>query len=77
MLSGPHLFNFLEIAAQLREVGALREVADAAALAAAVEQLWDHPESAKRMAEAGLGVMRANQGALQQLLDGLGSLVRV
>ncbi|MCY1259487.1 3-deoxy-D-manno-octulosonic acid transferase [compost metagenome] len=77
VLSGPHLFNFLEIAAQLREVGALREVADAAALAAAVEQLWDHPESAKRMAEAGLGVMRANQGALQQLLDGLGSLVRV
>ncbi|MOA25429.1 3-deoxy-D-manno-octulosonic acid transferase [compost metagenome] len=76
MLSGPHLFNFLEIAAQLREVGALGEVSDAVGLAAAVEQLWDQPESAQRMADAGLGVLRANQGALQRLLDGLGRLVR-
>ncbi|HBX57079.1 MAG TPA: 3-deoxy-D-manno-octulosonic acid transferase, partial [Pseudomonas sp.] len=31
VLSGPHLFNFLEIAAQLREAGALLEVGDATA----------------------------------------------
>ena len=29
----------------------------------------------KRMAEAGLAVMRCNQGALQRLLDGLGRLI--
>ncbi|MBD9501502.1 lipid IV(A) 3-deoxy-D-manno-octulosonic acid transferase [Pseudomonas sp. BGr12] len=76
VLSGPHLFNFLEIAAQLREVGALREVADAPSLAVAVAALWDEPASAERMADAGLGVMRANQGALERLLDGLGRLIR-
>lgn len=75
VLSGPHLFNFLEIAAQLREVGALREVADAPSLAVAVAALWDEPASAERMAEAGLGVMKANQGALERLLDGLGRLI--
>ncbi len=75
VLSGPHLFNFLEIAAQLREVGALREVADAPSLAMAVAALWDEPASAARMAEAGLGVMKANQGALERLLDGLGRLI--
>ena len=76
VLSGPHLFNFLEIAAQLREVGALREVADAPSLAVAVTALWDEPASAVRMADAGLGVMKANQGALGRLLDGLGRLIR-
>ncbi|MBD9678980.1 lipid IV(A) 3-deoxy-D-manno-octulosonic acid transferase [Pseudomonas sp. PDM18] len=76
VLSGPHLFNFLEIAAQLREVGALREVVDAPSLAVAVAALWDEPASAERMADAGLGVMKANQGALERLLDGLGRLIR-
>ncbi|AGI26336.1 3-deoxy-D-manno-octulosonic-acid transferase [Pseudomonas sp. ATCC 13867] len=76
VLSGPHLFNFLEIAAQLREVGALREVVDAPSLAVAVAALWDEPAIAGRMAEAGLGVMKANQGALERLLDGLGRLIK-
>ena len=76
VLSGPHLFNFLEIAAQLREVGALREVADAPSLAVGVAALWDEPASAERMAEAGLGVMKANQGALERLLEGLGRLIK-
>ncbi len=71
VLSGPQLFNFLEIAAQLREVGALREVLDAPTLAVAVGQLWEQPEIARDMVDAGLGVLRANQGALQRLLDGL------
>lgn len=69
VLSGPHLFNFLEIAAMLREAGALQEVNDAAALAAAVQRLIGRPEMAKAMADAGLRVMKANQGALQRLLD--------
>lgn len=69
VLSGPHLFNFLEIAAMLREAGALEEVGDAPALVAAVGRLFEQPAVAKAMADAGLGVMKANQGALQRLLD--------
>ncbi|MGV8916401.1 MAG: lipid IV(A) 3-deoxy-D-manno-octulosonic acid transferase [Pseudomonas sp.] len=68
VLSGPHLFNFLEIAALLRFAGALEEVADAAGLGKAVQQLFDQPAIAHNMAQAGLDVMRANQGALQRLL---------
>lgn len=75
VLSGPHLFNFLEIAAQLRSAGALQEVEDAEGLAVAVRQLIELPGNAQRMAEAGLNVMRSNQGALQRLLDGLGRLI--
>jgi 3-deoxy-D-manno-octulosonic-acid transferase len=75
VLSGPHLFNFLEIAAMLRSAGALEEVSDAAGLAAAVQRLIEQPEQAKAMADAGLAVMKANQGALQKLLDGIGRLI--
>ncbi|CAH0269162.1 3-deoxy-D-manno-octulosonic acid transferase [Pseudomonas sp. Bi123] len=75
VLSGPHLFNFFEIAAQLRSAGALAEVDDAEGLALAVQRLFELPRDAQRMAEAGLKVMRTNQGALQRLLDGLGRLI--
>jgi 3-deoxy-D-manno-octulosonic-acid transferase len=75
VLSGPHLFNFLEIAAQLRSAGALQEVEDAEGLALAIQRLFELPRDAQRMAEAGLKVMRSNQGALQRLLDGLGRLI--
>ncbi|MCD5994982.1 lipid IV(A) 3-deoxy-D-manno-octulosonic acid transferase [Pseudomonas sp. CDFA 602] len=75
VLSGPHLFNFLEIAALLHSAGALEEVADAAALAVAVQRLFDQPQLARTMADAGLDVMKANQGALQRLLDGIKRLI--
>jgi 3-deoxy-D-manno-octulosonic-acid transferase len=76
VLSGPHLFNFLEIAAQLRAAGALREVADAGDLAQQIEQLWRAPEAAQAMREAGLAVMQSNQGALARLLAGLERLLK-
>ncbi|MFJ5298206.1 lipid IV(A) 3-deoxy-D-manno-octulosonic acid transferase [Pseudomonas sp. NPDC088368] len=75
VLSGPHLFNFLEIAALLRNAGALEEVSDAAGLAAVVQRLIEQPEQAKAMADAGLAVMKANQGALSKLLEGIGRLI--
>ncbi|GLH36858.1 lipid IV(A) 3-deoxy-D-manno-octulosonic acid transferase [Pseudomonas moraviensis] len=76
VLSGPHLFNFLDIAAQMREAGALVEVDDAEGLAIDVQRLFELPRDAQRMAEAGLAVMRRNQGALQRLLDSLGRLIK-
>ena len=75
VLSGPHLFNFLDIATQLRDAGALLEVDDAQALAQQVARLWREPAVARSMDEAGLGVMRANQGALARLLAGLKPLL--
>ncbi|WP_070412298.1 lipid IV(A) 3-deoxy-D-manno-octulosonic acid transferase [Pseudomonas lundensis] len=75
VLSGPHLFNFLEIAALLRDAGALEEVDDAQGLAVAVQRLFELPQDAQHMAQAGLNVMLANQGALQRLLDGLARLL--
>ncbi|MBB2493741.1 lipid IV(A) 3-deoxy-D-manno-octulosonic acid transferase [Aquipseudomonas ullengensis] len=75
LLSGPHLFNFLEISALLREAGDLREVHDSDELFAALQQLFAEPDLARRMAEGGLGVLRANQGALARLLAGLQRLL--
>jgi len=75
VISGPHLFNFLEIAAMLRDAGALQEVDDALGLAAEIRRLIELPQDARRMGEAGRTVMKANQGALQRLLDGLGRLL--
>lgn len=75
VLSGPHLFNFLDIAAQLREAGALREVADAPALVQAVTEFWNDPQRTAQARMAGLAVLVANQGALGRLLDGLDRLV--
>jgi 3-deoxy-D-manno-octulosonic-acid transferase len=76
VISGPHLFNFLEIAAMLREAGALEEIDDATGLALAVQRLIELPQDAQRMGAAGLAVMKANQGALQRLLAGLGRIMR-
>lgn len=75
VITGPHVFNFLEISAMLREAGALQEVDDAEGLATTVRRLVELPQDARRMGEAGNQVMRANQGALQRLLDGLARLL--
>lgn len=75
VIMGPHRFNFLEITAQLLEQGALCEVADAQALGKQVALLLSEPARAAAMRDAGLAVLKANQGALKRLLDGLGRLL--
>ncbi|PZW65650.1 3-deoxy-D-manno-octulosonic-acid transferase [Pseudomonas sp. URMO17WK12:I1] len=75
VIMGPHRFNFLEITAQLLEHGALSEVADAGALGDQVAMLLSNPARAAEMRDAGLAVLKANQGALKRLLDGLGRLL--
>ncbi|AHL77047.1 3-deoxy-D-manno-octulosonic acid transferase [Stutzerimonas stutzeri] len=75
VLTGPHLFNFLDIAAQLRDAGALGEVTSAPELAAAIKLFWGDPEQAERARAAGLAVLRNNQGALDRLLAGLKALL--
>ena len=68
-LTGPHYFNFLEIAEQLLDAQGLREVADAQALAQTVAELWKSPEQVQKMNAAAQQVLQRNQGALQRLLD--------
>ncbi len=68
-LTGPHYFNFLDIAKQLLEAGGLQEVADYQQLAQTVAELWRNSEKAQVMCRAGQQVLQRNQGALQRLLD--------
>jgi len=75
VLTGPHLFNFLDIAAQLRDAGALAEVDSAPELASTVEAFWVDPARAAQVRSAGLTVLKNNQGALGRLLQGIGALL--
>jgi len=75
VLSGPHRFNFLEISDLLENAGALVEIADADALAAQVGRWLDDSASARAAGEAGQAVVKANQGALERLLEGIGRLL--
>ncbi len=75
VLSGPHRFNFAEISQLLEQAGALVEVADAAAMAAQVQAWLDDEVARERAGEAGRKVVEANQGALEQLLQGISRLL--
>ncbi len=75
VLAGPHLFNFLEIAAQLRAAGGMVAVFDADGLGRQLLLLLTRAEVRQGMGEAGRRVLLANQGALERLVDGLGWLL--
>lgn len=75
VLTGPHLFNFLDIAAQLRDAGALKEIDSAPELAAEITAFWSDPALAERARAAGYSVLKNNQGALERLLTALGRLL--
>lgn len=76
-LSGPHVFNFQEIARQMREARALREVREEREIATAVARLWTDRTAYAAMQEAGRKVLNANQGVLERLLDMLDGLLSV
>ncbi len=76
VLSGPHVFNFLDIAVQLRDAQALRDVRSTEDIAEALQLLLMDEHVADQMRQGGLAVLKANQGALQRLLDGLDRLIR-
>lgn len=69
VLSGPHVFNFLEIARQMREAHALREVKSDREIATAVARLWTDKGACQAMQDAGQLVLKSNQGALERLLE--------
>ena len=68
ILTGPHLFNFTEVARLLQAAGAIQVVDDAVALATAVQQLCNNPKLSRTQGQAALAVASANRGALERLM---------
>lgn len=67
-VTGPHLHNFSDIAAQMRAADALRVVDDVDAAADALSALLDDADERARMARAGLALVEQGRGALQRTL---------
>lgn len=65
---GPHMFNFADIAATARACGAAIQIADAPALAPAVERLLMQGHYRQAAATAARAMMAANKGALARTL---------
>lgn len=63
IVTGPHLENFADIAADFRAAGALVEVRDVASLAAAVTEILEKPMRAAELAAKAEACARARQGA--------------
>jgi len=77
VLSGPHVHNFAEITADLRDIGALQIVATADEIAAALQEAASHPDSAAAAGAAGERLLQQRSGAtatqlafINQKLDG-------
>ena len=68
IVTGPHLFNALDIAEKFIELGACRIAADSTGLATIIAELIDNPEEAARIGRDGLKVLQQNRGSLKRLL---------
>jgi 3-deoxy-D-manno-octulosonic-acid transferase len=66
---GPHMFNFEDISARLRAVGAVQSVADAAELAPLLATLLADPVERARRGEAGRASLASERGALARTLE--------
>jgi 3-deoxy-D-manno-octulosonic-acid transferase len=69
VVTGPHLHNFSDIAAQMRSAQALRVVEDAEAAATALNALLADDAERARMAAAGRDLVEQGRGALQRTMD--------
>lgn len=76
VIAGPHQSNAPDIARVLEEAAALRIVADAAGLAAAVIGMLGDPGLRSRVGAAGRDAIAANRGALEQILETVRSVLR-
>ncbi len=68
VLTGPHLFNFAEVARVLREADALLTCRDAEQIAQRVIELLDDSDARQRTGQAAREVVAANRGALHKTL---------
>jgi len=72
---GPHMFNFSEAGQRLLAADAAWQVADAAALAAAVDRLLADPRLRRTAGQKGRTVVERHRGALRALLDRIAALL--
>jgi len=68
VVTGPHLHNFSEIAAHLRQTGALQVGADAAEVGTLLDTLLADEAAREQMAAAGLALVEAGRGTLERTL---------
>jgi len=71
LIYGPHMTNFADIVGRLRDAGASEEVADEAALAAAVDRLLADGGDRTRRAAAAQEVAAAEAGVLDAVMNEL------
>ncbi len=75
VLTGPHLFNFTEVATKLDDAGGLKVCADAGQLAQALLGLLNNRDKYTAMADAARTVAETNRGALTKLTGRLSLLL--
>jgi 3-deoxy-D-manno-octulosonic-acid transferase len=68
VVTGPHLFNFREIAGLLLDRGAALQVASEAELGTTVAALLADPGRRESMGESGRAAVAANRGARERIL---------
>jgi 3-deoxy-D-manno-octulosonic-acid transferase len=69
LLTGPHTFNFPDVVAAFEDSGSLLRVSDAAGLAGEVVRCLTDAGARERMAASARGVVAANTGATERLLE--------
>jgi 3-deoxy-D-manno-octulosonic-acid transferase len=73
IVTGPHLHNFSDIAAQLRNADAVRIVEDVDGAAEALASLLENTDERARMVAAGRELVEHGRGALRRMLDLIGA----
>jgi len=71
VVAGPHTFNSPEAGRLLEQGQALRRVADANGLAAALQEIFDDPARARAAGERAAAAVAANRGAAARTVDAL------
>jgi 3-deoxy-D-manno-octulosonic-acid transferase len=71
IVTGPHLHNFSDIAAQLQQAGALRIGGDAQAVGDEIAALLEDAEARARMATAARALVEQGRGTLQRTLEAI------
>jgi 3-deoxy-D-manno-octulosonic-acid transferase len=74
VVMGPHMENFRAIADDFRAAGACIEIADAAALPAAIGELLDSPETAQQIGRRAYTCAQAKRGASERAALVVGEL---
>lgn len=68
IIFGPHVYNAQDIADMFVELGACRQVEDAAELATTIAWLIENPHEAAQLGQKALALLDKNRGALGRLL---------